>query len=173
MSSPFTWLGVILAAVVAAFVLVGTLASPDEGFDWELASVFGTAVGTTLLALVTGWLAFTTRADFVARERPRVLILEVSVGQHDGDLWTMVVALANAGLGPALDIRLEGTYEGEVAKFDVDAAKPIPLLDPRDRTFPEFVLHGPLPPNPEHFKVTGTYQDRSQRERHKVTRIES
>jgi hypothetical protein len=52
--------------VVAAFVLVGQSASRDEGFDWELASIFGTAVGTVLLAAATGFLAWVTRGEVVA-----------------------------------------------------------------------------------------------------------
>lgn len=56
----------ILLIVGAAFVLVGQFASPDEGFDWELASIFGTAVGTVLLATATGLLAWVTRGEVVA-----------------------------------------------------------------------------------------------------------
>ena len=56
----------ILAIVVAAFVLVGGLASGDKGFDWELASIFGTAVGTVLLAGATGFLAWVTRGEVTA-----------------------------------------------------------------------------------------------------------
>jgi hypothetical protein len=39
-----------LLAVVGLSALVGFLGS-EEGFDWELAAVFGTALGTTLLAM--------------------------------------------------------------------------------------------------------------------------
>src|SRR5436853_208273 len=71
--------------------LVGTFGS-DGPFDWELASVFGTAVGTTLLAITTAGMAYLTgrevsatkelaeltRADQVARDEP-VVLLHVAV----------------------------------------------------------------------------------------------
>jgi ribose/xylose/arabinose/galactoside ABC-type transport system permease subunit len=47
---------VLLAVVVGSF-LVGQIASRHEGFDWELAAIVGTAIGTTLLAAATGALA--------------------------------------------------------------------------------------------------------------------
>lgn len=75
---------VILAAIIALSIGVGfwaageshppsahveapngttlTIEQPatDETFDWKIAAIFGTAVGTTLLALVTGLLAIGT-----------------------------------------------------------------------------------------------------------------
>lgn len=35
----------------------------DDGFDWTLAAVFGTTLGTTLLAVATGALAYSTWSD--------------------------------------------------------------------------------------------------------------
>jgi hypothetical protein len=59
-----------LAAVVGLSVLVGYVGAPrHERFDWTLASVFGTALGTTLLALATGGLAWSTRSKRSARPR--------------------------------------------------------------------------------------------------------
>ena len=40
-----------------------------DSFDWTLASVFGTGLGTTLLALATFWLAESTRAEVRASTR--------------------------------------------------------------------------------------------------------
>ena len=54
-------------AILALSVIVGFAAS-DEGFGWEVASIFGTAVGTTLLALVTGLLAIGTWKDVRASQ---------------------------------------------------------------------------------------------------------
>ena len=82
----------LVGLTVAAFLLVGDLASRHEEFDWELASIFGTAVGTTLLALATGWLAYSTRSEVratqklaeltqegqAASERPLVLLVGTS-----------------------------------------------------------------------------------------------
>ena len=53
---------VLVGLTVAAFWLVA-LDSRHEGFNWELASIFGTAVGTFLLALATGALAYSTRSE--------------------------------------------------------------------------------------------------------------
>ena len=59
----------LVGLTVAAFLLVGDLASRHEEFNWELASIFGTAVGTTLLALATGWLAYSTRSEVRATQK--------------------------------------------------------------------------------------------------------
>lgn len=54
----------VLAVVVVSFVAVGRhTAHAPATFDWEVASIFGTAVGTTLLALATGVLAASTWQD--------------------------------------------------------------------------------------------------------------
>jgi hypothetical protein len=50
---PALWhaaLGIL--AVVGLSVLVGYL-GPREEFEWELAAIFGTAAGTTMLAVAT------------------------------------------------------------------------------------------------------------------------
>jgi hypothetical protein len=77
-----------LVGVVLLSWLVGRVGAPKgERFDWHLASVFGTALGTTLLAAATGWLAWSTRSEvratqdlaeltreqYAASERPVVL----------------------------------------------------------------------------------------------------
>ena len=60
-------LAVAAAVVGGCFVVVGFVA-PGRGFDWMTTSVFGTAVGTTLLAFVTGVLAYSTRSDVRASQ---------------------------------------------------------------------------------------------------------
>jgi putative Ca2+/H+ antiporter (TMEM165/GDT1 family) len=64
------FVGVITAAVVVFLVsgLVGYLAA-EPGHRWELASIFGTALGMTLLAGATGFLAYSTRSDVRATVR--------------------------------------------------------------------------------------------------------
>jgi hypothetical protein len=65
-------LTVALAAVVGVSALVGWLVPPDPetngGFNWELAAVIMTGVGTTLLAAATGALAFSTWQDVRASQ---------------------------------------------------------------------------------------------------------
>jgi hypothetical protein len=59
----------LAAAVVALSAIVGFVGAPhDERFSWELASIFGTALGTTLLAAATGWLAWSTRSEVRATQ---------------------------------------------------------------------------------------------------------
>ncbi len=47
-------LALTLAVVVGASTYVGFVGSHEEDFGWELAAIFGTALGTTLLAVATG-----------------------------------------------------------------------------------------------------------------------
>ena len=58
----------LLGVVVGISAFVG-FAAHGSGFDWDVASVFGTAVGTTLLALATGGLAYSTWQDVRASQR--------------------------------------------------------------------------------------------------------
>jgi hypothetical protein len=62
------WVAAALTIVVGLSILVGYL-GPNKGFQWQLASVFGTAAGTTLLAAATGALAYSTRNDVRATWR--------------------------------------------------------------------------------------------------------
>jgi hypothetical protein len=61
----FVFGSVALPLVTALAFLVGHVAArTGTGYlDWELASIFGTALGTTLLAVATGALAYTTAGD--------------------------------------------------------------------------------------------------------------
>src|SRR5262245_50646029 len=53
----------LLAVVVVLSALVGCIGSTTNGFDWNLAAVFGTAMGTTLLAAGTFALAWKTAEE--------------------------------------------------------------------------------------------------------------
>jgi hypothetical protein len=132
-----------LGVVIALSALVGCLAT-DEGFDWDLASVFGTALGTTLLALGTFWLAMSTYQDVRAsqqlaalsaeqlelgretnhlmrseqRERlqPSIIAAESGGATSGGSNNTLNVDLINVGGGPAVRIDVTARY--------MDAGKP-------------------------------------------------
>src|SRR5438876_6857993 len=82
------WVLSLLVLALASSVPVGFVAAPgNTTFNWGVASVFGTAVGTTLLAGFTAALSFTTSGDVratwelarltqqdqAARERPVVI----------------------------------------------------------------------------------------------------
>lgn len=56
----------LILVVIGGFLVVGHFASRVNGFDWELASIFGTAVGTVLLATATVLLALVTRSEVMA-----------------------------------------------------------------------------------------------------------
>ena len=87
---------VIASAVgaIAGFVLVGHYAArPNAGdFDWALASIFGTAVGTVLLAVSTGALALTTVRDVSATiEMVELTRQELAVAQRSLETATRPV----------------------------------------------------------------------------------
>ena len=152
-----------IGVFAAAFVLVGWLAARDgQSFDWELASIFGTAVGTTALALATGGLALTTssdvratwrlaeltKADQDARERPVVVMLgaEWALDDDSANVGTLRVTLRNVGLGPALRLVVETTYRDE--SFAVRSASGIHagLMPGETALFPLWVLFERVPP---------------------------
>ncbi len=58
----------LLLPISGGFVAVGFVAQ-GEAFDWNVASVFGTAVGTTLLAIATLAVAYSTWQDVRASQQ--------------------------------------------------------------------------------------------------------
>ena len=169
-----------LAGVVALSVLVGFVGSPDTRFNWTLASVFGTAFGTTLLATATGWLAWSTRSEVratqdlaeltreqqAATDRP-VLLAGKPVWSGSPGSGTLSVTLTNVGLGPAIRVRLWGSYSGHEdwqPRIDPATASAIPPDGKSYDTsmfvsFPE--PHQPGGVRGDAFHVEGTYRDRS------------
>jgi hypothetical protein len=96
--------------LAALAFLVGHLAARAETgyFDWELASIFGTALGTTALALATGALSYTTSGDVRAawegvrqQWRPVVLVSPIPTARFGGSI---ILTLKNVGRGPALAV---------------------------------------------------------------------
>jgi hypothetical protein len=138
--------GAFVALTLLCF-LVGHFASrPRTGyFDWELASIFGTAVGTTALAvatmtlvLATGRLAAQGSAEVRALDRP-VLLLEqytdaevMSLGGGGGSVQVgtttvagihlgdggVAISIRNVGKGPALNIQSELFVSGGIEVAD-------------------------------------------------------
>lgn len=173
----------LVGATVAAFWLVGDLASRDEGFDWELASVFGTAVGTTLLALATGWLAYSTRSEVratqqlaeltgegqAASDRPLVLLVGTSFNAPQQYEGVLEIVLRNTGLGPALRVRVKATYTGHSDwRPDTKESVVVPFIEAGAEERTQVYVRGPQPGptggiRGDSFNVSGTYWDRTLR----------
>jgi hypothetical protein len=125
----------ILCAVLA--VIVGTVGAagpttwnPSDHFDWSLAAVAGTALGTVLLAGFTGALAYTTSGDVRAtwvsveltreelaiRDRPTVVVISAGVATRgpQGTAWR--ATLRNVGIAPALQV--DGSITARVGRRD-------------------------------------------------------
>jgi hypothetical protein len=136
-----TWgIGSLLFIAGIAFLVGHLSARKHTGyFDWELASIFGTALGTTMLAIATGALAYTTsgdvqatrdiarltREDQLQRERPLVLVqyaewmsprADPVFGEDVTDFsGALRVNLRNVGLGPALRVEVSTHYIRDVS----------------------------------------------------------
>lgn len=171
-----------LALLVVSSVVVGFV-GPRRGFDWTLASVFGTAVGTTLLAAATGALAFTTwtdvratwrlaelaQQDRDARERPVVILSGISFS-GSANSGEVRVVLFNAGLAPALRVRVTVRYRDE--ERPLEASLVIPAIRPEaagEHTFPVSFADNPPPGGVTGtWDLSGDYTDRDQRNEYNI-----
>jgi hypothetical protein len=119
------WIAGLLVAVAGLSIPVGFLAATGhESFSWNVASIFGTALGTTALAGFTGALAFTTsgdvratwelaeltRQDQARRDRPVIVVGPGGASLSEGSP-TFSLSLINIGLAPAVSIRLVIEFE--------------------------------------------------------------
>jgi len=123
-------LGVMLLGAVFALSVGVGFAAEGEGFNWETASVFGTALGTTLLAVGTLALAYSTWQDVRASQRiakatsrtlelaeeerkdrlsPAVIGSTVGV-QTDPKGVLLRIELHSIGGGPATRIKVTAEY---------------------------------------------------------------
>ena len=124
----------VAAAVFLLSAAVGYWATEaGKPYNWDVAAVFGTALGTVLLAAATGALAWKTsedvratwqladltRKDHENAERPILLVQGEPEFvprdpnmrmRHEGAYLAVAYAIRNVGRGPALDIRIEGTW---------------------------------------------------------------
>jgi hypothetical protein len=117
----------LLLGIVAGFSFstwVGFHVEQDNRFNWELFAVVGTAIGTSTLALVTGFLALVTagdvqasrdiartgREDQEARTRPIVVVEKVELTVTSQTNTHVEVTLRNAGLGAAVRGALQVRY---------------------------------------------------------------
>jgi hypothetical protein len=165
------------------FVLVGWLASgaQDGSFDWELASIFGTAVGTVLLALATGALAVSTARDVTAtqeiawltreeqEDRLRPVVMGTVTGFEPSEALSDIlkVELVNIGGGPAVRVEVTGEYVGEMKRDVTFSKRPVAALAAGQSLSVEVgcVISSSKDYTPSlgDFKVRGSYLDRLQR----------
>jgi hypothetical protein len=103
---------------------VGFHVRKDHRFNWELFAVVGTGIGTSLLALVTGFLALVTagdveasreiartaRDDQEARTRPIVLVEDIGLSVMTHGPTDVTITVRNAGLGAVVRGRLQLRY---------------------------------------------------------------
>jgi hypothetical protein len=133
----------VLVAVPIAIggaVLVGLFAARDhEGaFDWELASIFGTALGTLLLAGATALLALVTSRDVTAtedlartaRDERRDRFRPMLIGAVDGvNSRELSIELMNVGPGPAITAVV--TAKSEWSEVGLKVLRDIPSGESR------------------------------------------
>jgi len=156
--------------VAAASVAVGfaSRVEPQE-FNWEVMSIFGTALGTTLLALGTSWLAASTYQDVRATQRlTELTATQVEASQEANRLMQREqderlapavigaviggagdvahVELTNVGGGPAVGVALSARYfsASNPLKDDADlssvASVTIPYIGPGTTEDPDLHL---------------------------------
>lgn len=170
----------LLMVAVGSAIVVGFAGAPrfdwsfSGDFDWSLAAVTGTAIGTILLAAYTANLARATRqevavtvADQKLRDRPIVVIsvIGVTFEMVEPDVSktvdTLDVVLRNVGLAPALDIHL-WVCQGD----EKSGAEVVPVLHPGEvgESERKLSLSGLTKPDGdfdrEALSVEGTFTDR-------------
>jgi hypothetical protein len=187
------WIGALVLLSASIATLLGFIGARDgisfSHFDWSLAAVAGTAIGTIVLAGFTGALAWTTSGDVRAtirladatvedqraRNRPIVAVRVVGVSWVvlDGTSRESVAALQlwlkNVGLGPALDLRLRASYEGTIAPTEEVIAVVAVDEEIVDRPISLARLSEPQAGfDPSKFEVSGECTDRTRTERHPI-----
>lgn len=142
--------GTSIVGSLAIVVIIGYVAGP-HGFDWGTAVDAGTAVGTTLLAITTAWMAFETRQelghtrrivelqerDETRKDQAWVSTQEALVlwpGEMNGTDGAIAdVEIVNAGHGPAVDVFVSLEVWGSREKGSgrmILGMKKVPLLIP-------------------------------------------
>lgn len=109
---PAAFGGCCLALLAAVAVIVGRYAAPHrhDFVDANLAATVGTALGTTLLAIFTAGLAWSSLREQRERDRPVVVLINQPMWQRirlDKDEpggGRLAISLMNVGLGPALGV---------------------------------------------------------------------
>jgi hypothetical protein len=161
---------------------IGQHVSVDNGaFNWDLAALFGTAVGTTLLAYATGALALSTSQDVREtaklaklgeddqqyRRSPLMLIENAEISVVTGSAkGAMELLLRNVGQGPMVVGNIGITYSQQMSgTVTLDQVQRVSSFTPgearRVRIFLEFAQVNSGDPNPADFVLSGAFNDSS------------
>lgn len=184
---PALWHALVgIATVVGLSTLVGYAGPPDDEFNWELAAIFGTAAGTTLLAAATYWLGYATRSEVRATqtlaeltrrdqaERERPVVLQRDAGFSGSPQSGYVkVNLINVGLGPALRVRVSASYEGHSDWQPEIQTVTVAAIPPNGSETVDLYVRFPEPNQPggvrgDGFPISGSYLDRSMRNEYEI-----
>jgi hypothetical protein len=175
----------LLVAVIGISAAVG-FAAHGRGFSWAVASVFGTALGTTLLAVATLGLAYSTWQDVRAsqqvaevtgrslrlaetereeRMRPAVIGTVIAVNMDlPQDDPHVSVRLHNVGGGVAVRVEVTLDFAGEGDSVEFVEPEIFPILLPDDSRRLDLYLQDiqfeGVAPEPEDLRVRGLYRDR-------------
>lgn len=176
------------AGALGLSVAIGFAGAPHrESFDWALAGVVGTALGTIMLAVYTAWLARTTREEVNvaieeqrARDRPMVVVVKKEIGAAGLDITiglstpVLTLDIANVGSGPAFDVRLRARWS---RPSSIEPVAVIPVIGVGE-TIEDYLLSLSVldfldsladerPLAVEDFTIEGSYADRAD-ERHAI-----
>lgn len=101
-------IGSLLVTAVFGYVTGVAGAGKGTSFDWGTATVAATAFGTTILAALTGALAYTTVITQQRSDRVLVAVrLALPHQQHQGGMISYNVTLRNVGAAPAAYITIK------------------------------------------------------------------
>ena len=135
--------------------------------DASLAATVGTALGTTLLAVFTALLAWTTVQDQRERDRPVVVVtgtpmwMRIRLKKEEPGGGRLVFALENVGLGPALGIEVTAACPAAPDASVTPAV--IAALAPGDsavQVVVDVAFHSESAAKAADFKIEGTFSDR-------------
>ncbi|MHB8643895.1 MAG: hypothetical protein ACYDA3_13525 [Gaiellaceae bacterium] len=166
--------GVGLAALAGVSIAIGRYGSAHRhGFiDATLTATVGTAIGTTLLAVFTAWLAWSSVREQRERDRPVLVVVgspmwqRIRLTRDEPGGGRLVFALRNVGLGPALGVevtaRCDLTPDARITPAVVAAIAPGDLYSQLVVEV-AFATEPPEDFGAARFVVYGTYRDRMQR----------
>jgi hypothetical protein len=181
-SPRWRWRVVVLALLVSVSAgfgfstWVGFHVRSDHQFNWELFAIVGTAIGTSLLALATGFLGLVTtedvqasreiartgREDQEARTRPILLVEKVELTVMSHGPTDVGIIVRNAGLGAAVRGVLQLRYVAGVTALVEEVIYATSLVSGETKSFRARVTPSQAIPNDwrhSDWSVSGVFLD--------------